>query len=107
MSILIKALKGNILKNLNYIFKLLEFKLGYKEGFAAAIINNKIAYIFIINNMDYNIIIPRHQRLGKISISIIEGYYHILIEDRYLANRPILIKKGLTVIAALLIISIL
>ena len=58
MSIPIKAPKGNILKNLNYIFKLSEFKLEYRGGFIAAIINNKIVYILIINNIDYNIIIP-------------------------------------------------
>ena len=59
-SIPIKAPKGNILKDLNYIFKPSEFKLGYRGGFAAAIMKSKITYILIINNINYNIIIPRH-----------------------------------------------
>ena len=59
-SIPIKAPKGNILKDLNYIFKPSEFKLGYRGGFIVAIMNIEIAYIFIINNIDYNIIIPRY-----------------------------------------------
>ena len=105
-SIPIKAPKGGILKNLNYIFKPSEFKLGHREGFIAAVMNNETAYILTINNINHDVIIPRHQYLGKVSISIIKGCYQALIEDKYLINRLILIKKGLTVVAALLIMPI-
>ena len=81
--------------------------MSYRGGFAAAIMNSEIAYILTINNIDHDIIVPRHQCLRKVSISIIEGYYYILIEDRHLANRSILIKKRLTVAAALLMMPML
>ena len=57
--------------------------------------------------MDHNVIIPRHQYLEKVSISIIKGCYYAIVKDRYLINGPILIKKGLTVAAVLLIMLIL
>ena len=74
-SIPIKAPKGGILKDLDYSFELFKFKLGHGEGFAAAIMNSEIAYILTINNINYNIIIPRHQCLGKVSIFTIKGCY--------------------------------
>ena len=60
MSIPIKAPKGDILKDLNYIFKLFKFKLGHGGGFIVTVINSEITYILAINNINHNVIIPRH-----------------------------------------------
>ena len=55
--ILIKIVKDKLIKRFNYIFKLIKFKLKYSKDFIIIVINNKIAYILITNNINYNIII--------------------------------------------------
>ena len=62
------------------------------------VINYKIVYILIINNRYYNIVILYYQRLGKAITFDIKEYYYILIKERYLANKLILIKKELDII---------
>ena len=56
----IKIFKDGLIKKLNYIFKLFKFKLGRGKDFKIIVINNKIAYILAINDINYNIVVPRH-----------------------------------------------
>ena len=96
-----------MLKDLDYIFELSEFKLGCGGGFAVAVMNSETAYILAINNTDHDIIVLCHQCLGKAFVFTVKGCYHASVEDRYLANGPISIKKGLTVAAVLLMMPML
>ena len=57
VNILIKIFKGGLIKKLNYIFKLFKFKLGRGKGFIVVVINSKIAYILMTNNINYNIVV--------------------------------------------------
>ena len=95
------------MKKLNYIFKLSKFKLKHNEDFITIVINNKIAYILITNNTNYNILVLRYQRLNKAIVSNIKKYYYILIKNRYLVNKSILFQKKLTITIALITILIL
>ena len=107
INILIKIFKGGLTKKLNYIFKLFKFKLRHSKGFIIIVINSEITYILVRNNINYNIIVPRHQRLNKAIIFNIKKNYYILIKEKYLANKLILIKKKFTIIIILLTMSML
>ena len=60
VNILIKTPKDELIKKLNYIFKLSKFKLGRGKNFITAVINSEIIYILATNNINYNVVVPRH-----------------------------------------------
>ena len=60
INILNKISKGGLIKRLKYIFKLFKFKLERGKDFIIIIINSKIAYILITNNINYNIVVLHH-----------------------------------------------
>ena len=53
------------MKELNYIFKLSEFKLERGRDYIIVVINYKIACILATNNINYNMLVLYYQRLGK------------------------------------------
>ena len=50
-------MKDELIKRLNYIFKLSKFKLERDKDFIIVVINSEIADILVINNINYNIIV--------------------------------------------------
>ena len=107
INILIKTPKGGLIKKLNYIFKLSKFKLERGEDFIIVVINSETAYILVINNINYNIIIPHYQHFNKAIIFNVKKYNYILIKEKYLVNKLILIKKELIIVVILLTMLIL
>ena len=106
-NILIKTSKDGLIKKLDYIFKLSKFKLKYDKDKIVVVINNKIIYILIINNINYNILVIYYQPLNRAIIFNIKKYYYILFKDKDLANKSILIKKEFIIAIVIFIILIL